>query len=216
MTWGDDVAQSPSPTEPKRGRPTRVWHIFENRLIHVSREVGGVGQWRPRRLVGRQRVWSGSRPSAPNNLKLALEILLTSYKYPPYPLSLEEIRKWGLASYSARKFILCTIERERGEVLRARELPGLVGLHSVARAWKLCQNPFWIDGVFQALVRSSAGALLEFCEFRQRTDSRVPLVHWSPRSLSCGIDNILVCHCPYGFDNPRKKAAIISIRTLAD
>jgi hypothetical protein len=113
MTWGDDVAQSPSPTEPKRGRPTRVWHIFENRLIHVSREVGGVGQWRPRRLVGRQRVWSGSRPSAPNNLKLVLEILLTSYKYPPYPLSLEEIRKWGLASYSAPKFILCTIERER-------------------------------------------------------------------------------------------------------
>jgi hypothetical protein len=35
----------------------------------------------------------------------------------------------------------------------------------VARAQKLCQNPFGFDGVFQALVWSSAKALLEFYEF---------------------------------------------------
>jgi hypothetical protein len=42
---------------------------------------------------------------------------------------------------------------------------------------KLYRNPFGIDGVFQALVRSSAKALLEFCEVRQRADSQVSLVY---------------------------------------
>jgi hypothetical protein len=50
----------------------------------------------------------------------------------------------------------------------------------VARARKLCQNPFGFNRVFLALVRPSAGALSEFYEFRQKTDSRVPLVYWSP------------------------------------
>jgi hypothetical protein len=38
-------------------------------------------------------------------------------------------------------------------------------------------NPFGFDGVFRALVRSSAEALPEFYEFQQRADSRVPLVY---------------------------------------
>jgi hypothetical protein len=53
----------------------------------------------------------------------------------------------------------------------------LSGVLRVARAQKLCQNPFGIDGVFQALARSSAEALSEFVEFQQRVDSRVPLVY---------------------------------------
>jgi hypothetical protein len=39
------------------------------------------------------------------------------------------------------------------------------GVLGVARARKLCRNPFGFDGVFQALVRSSVKALSEFCEF---------------------------------------------------
>jgi hypothetical protein len=53
----------------------------------------------------------------------------------------------------------------------------LSGVLGVARARKLYQNVFGLDGVFQALVRSSAEALPEFYEFRQRADSRVPLVY---------------------------------------
>jgi hypothetical protein len=45
---------------------------------------------------------------------------------------------------------------------------------------KLYQNLFGFDGVFCPLVRSSVGALSEFCEFWQRTGSWVPLVYWSP------------------------------------
>jgi hypothetical protein len=73
-------------------------------------------------------------PSAPNRLKLAVEILLTSYKYPHIPLGIEEIRKRGLTSYSAPKFILYRVERERerGEVLRVRGLLDLSGVLQVA------------------------------------------------------------------------------------
>jgi hypothetical protein len=53
----------------------------------------------------------------------------------------------------------------------------LLGVLRVARAWRLYRSPFGFDGDFQALVRSSAEALLEFCEFRQRADSLVPLVY---------------------------------------
>jgi hypothetical protein len=164
MTRGNDVAQSQSPTEPKWGRPARVWRIFENRFIHVSREVGGVGWWCPKLVKA--------------GLKLAVEILLTSYKYPLYPHRRRVRRKWGLAPYSAPNFILCRVER--GRVLRTRGLSILLAVPKVARVWKLCRNPFGFDGVFWALVRSSAGALPEFCEFRQREDSRVPLLYRDP------------------------------------
>jgi hypothetical protein len=69
--------------------------------------------WRLRRLVDRPRVRPAGRPSAPNYLKLAVEILLTSYKYPPYLPWCRVWRKLGLASYSATKVILCRVERER-------------------------------------------------------------------------------------------------------
>jgi hypothetical protein len=47
----------------------------------------------------------------------------------------------------------------------------------VARTQKLYQNPFRFDGVFIALVWSSPEPLLEFYEFQQRADSRVPLLY---------------------------------------
>jgi hypothetical protein len=49
----------------------------------------------------------------------------------------------------------------------------MLGVHRVAWARKLCRNPFGLDRVFRALVRSSVGALPEFCEYQQRADSRV-------------------------------------------
>jgi hypothetical protein len=61
--------------------------------------------------------------------------------------------------------------------MRSRGLLGLSGLLGVAQAWKLYRNQFGFDGAFRALVRSSEGALSEFCKFRQRADSRVPLVY---------------------------------------
>jgi hypothetical protein len=67
--------------------------------------------------------------------------------------------------------------RERGEVLKAGGLPGLSGILGVAQVQKLCRNPFGFDRVFCALVWSSAKALPEFYEFRQRADNRVPLVY---------------------------------------
>jgi hypothetical protein len=75
----------------------------------------------------------------------------------------------------ASQFNLCRVER--GEVLRVGGLPSLSGVLKVARARKLCGNPFRFDGVFQALVRPSVGALLEFYELRQRADPQVPLVY---------------------------------------
>jgi hypothetical protein len=64
--------------------------------------------------------------------------------------------------------------------MRAGGLPGWLGVLRVARVWKLCRNPFRLDGVFRALVWSSAGALPQFCEFQQRADSQVPLVYRDP------------------------------------
>jgi hypothetical protein len=64
--------------------------FFENHFIHVSREVGGVGQWRPKSVKAEKVDWlatcTAGRPSAPNRLKLMVEILLTFYKY-PHPIS---------------------------------------------------------------------------------------------------------------------------------
>jgi hypothetical protein len=61
--------------------------------------------------------------------------------------------------------------------LRVRGLLRLSEVLEVAQARKLCWNPFEFSGVFRALVWSSVEALSEFCEFRQRADSRVPLVY---------------------------------------
>jgi hypothetical protein len=58
----------------------------------------------------------------------------------------ESVKGVSLAPYSAPKFIL--VDRERGKVLRAGGLPGLLRALGVARAWKLYQNPFSFDGVF--------------------------------------------------------------------
>jgi hypothetical protein len=55
--------------------------------------------------------------------------------------------------------------------------PDLLGILGVAQARKLCRNPFGIDGVFRALVWSSAEALPEFWKFQKRANSRVPLVY---------------------------------------
>jgi hypothetical protein len=49
--------------------------------------------------------------------------------------------------------------------MRARGLPDLSGVLRVARAQKRYRNPFGFNGDFKDLVRSSAEALLEFCEF---------------------------------------------------
>jgi hypothetical protein len=77
----------------------------------------------------------------------------------------------------------------------------LSGVLEVARPWMLCWNPFRFNGVFQALVRSSEEALPEFCEFRQRSGSRVPLVYrdsglsGDPQHyLGVGDLPIIVCH----------------------
>jgi hypothetical protein len=46
MTRGDDMAQSPSPTEPKwgwLGWPVRCWHHFNFRFANVSRRIGAWG-----------------------------------------------------------------------------------------------------------------------------------------------------------------------------
>jgi hypothetical protein len=61
--------------------------------------------------------------------------------------------------------------------MRAGGPPGLSRVLRVAQTRKLCRNLFGFDGVFQALVRSSVGALLEFYKFWQRANSWVPLVY---------------------------------------
>jgi hypothetical protein len=94
---------------------------------------------RPAKLHGRPASHAQSSARAPP---------YSSYKYHGAPLG--------------RK---CEESRERGEVLRVGGLPSFSGVLRVARARKLYQNPFGFDGVFRALVRSSEGALSEFCEF---------------------------------------------------
>jgi hypothetical protein len=190
MTWGDDVAQSPGPTEPKWSQSApppwlagQVLGPFQFPLCQRVKEgwctgypmskVGGcwVG-WPSGFVYGRSaRVWW---VTASNQWWSSLTPPINT----PIPPSVRgEIRKWDLAFYSDPKFILCRVERERGEVLRAGRLPDLSGVLWVARALKLCQNPFRFDKIFWALVWSSVRALPEFCEFRQRIDSRVPLVY---------------------------------------
>jgi hypothetical protein len=74
-------------------------------------------------------------------------------------------REWGLAPYSAPKFILVEHRERRG--LEGRTTSQLVGSPRSSSSAE----------VFQALVQSSVEAPPEFCEFWQRGDSRVPLVH---------------------------------------
>jgi hypothetical protein len=59
----------------------------------------------------------------------------------------------------------------------------LSGVLRVARVRKLYRNPLRFDRVFLALVQSGVGVLLEFYEFQQRTDSRVPMVYPDSRLL---------------------------------
>jgi hypothetical protein len=70
-------------------------------------------------------------------------------------------------------------------VLRVERLLGLSGVLGVDRARKLYRNPFGFDEVFRALVQSSARALPEFYEFRQRANSRVPLVYQDSSLFRC-------------------------------
>jgi hypothetical protein len=123
--------------------------------------------WRPSWVAGRPRVRSAGQGLLSYHLKSMVELTHSTYKYPHSP-------------FGAPKFVICRVEREGGEVLRAGELPSLLGVLRVARAWMLCQNLFGFDGVVRPLVWSSAGPLPNFYEFQQRTDSRVPLVYWSP------------------------------------
>jgi hypothetical protein len=73
-------------------------------------------------------------------------------------------------------------------ILRAGGLPSLLGVLGVARARKLCQNPFGFDGDFQALDRWSAEALPEFCEFRQRACYTIKC-----NTEECGRTKLITC-----------------------
>jgi hypothetical protein len=55
----------------------------------------------------------------------------------------------------------------------------------------------WVRRSFLSSSRSSAGALPEFCEFRQRANSRVPLVYWDSGLLGYprhyhGVDDLSI------------------------
>jgi hypothetical protein len=69
---------------------------------------------------------------------------------PPTPLGGKCEERASLASKVLPSLVLvqCSSRVERGEVLRARGLPGLSGVLGVARAQKLYQNPFRFDRVF--------------------------------------------------------------------
>jgi hypothetical protein len=188
MTRGDDVAQNLGPTEPK-------WVLVAS--LTWSASQGLVYFRKPFHTRVKEGCWSGSvTPNVSATRKLGCLTTLASRPVwqvgplsptfgqstdltllyiPTYSSRQKVWRKWGLASFSAPKFILCRVER--GEVLRAGGLPGLSGVLGVARAWKICRNPFRFNGVFRALVRSSAGALPEFYELWQRADSQVPLLY---------------------------------------
>jgi hypothetical protein len=125
MTWGDDVAQSPGPTEPKWDRPApppwpagQVLAPFQFSLGQRVKEgrcmgypmpkVGGgwVG-WLTIHVYSRSaRVWW---VTASNQWWSSLTPPINT---PHTPFGEIGIRKWGLASYSAPKFILCGMERE--------------------------------------------------------------------------------------------------------
>jgi hypothetical protein len=118
---------------------------------------------RPSFMAGRPDKWASRAQSS------ARALPYSSYKYhgaPPGRKCEESEVEPPIVLSSSFLYI-----RERGEVLRAGGLPNLLGVLKVGRAWMLCRNPFGFDGVFWALVRSTAEALSKFCEFQQRTDS---------------------------------------------
>jgi hypothetical protein len=124
MTWGDDVAQSPSPTEPKWGYPApppwpaiQVLASFQFLLCQCVKDgrctrypmpkVGGgwVG-WLAGHMYGwLARVWW---VTASNQWWSSLTPPINNLHTPFGEI---EIKNWGLASYSAPKFIICRVER---------------------------------------------------------------------------------------------------------
>jgi hypothetical protein len=114
------MAQSPGPTEPKWGQsaqPARCWCHFHFRFAEcLGGSVHGVSdaqsRWRPSWVVSWPCVRLAGKGLVSCCLKSMVELTHYSYKYPHSPFGEIEIRKWGLASYSALKFILCRVERE--------------------------------------------------------------------------------------------------------
>jgi hypothetical protein len=108
MTWYKARAQSSQSGADRPhllGRPASCWRHFNFRFANVSRRVDGwpaghVYNWSARVwwVTTSNQRWSSLTP--PINT-------------PHTPFSEIEIRKWGLASYSALKFILCRLEGER-------------------------------------------------------------------------------------------------------
>jgi hypothetical protein len=185
------VAQSKGSIEPRCGRPTTSPWPVGHVLAHFQKPFCLCVQQRrcsmypmpkggSRRKLGRQPNCNAGRPDKWDSRTQSSVRAppYSTYKYHGAPLA-ESVKKvrFSPLPQGASKFNLCRVERERGEVLRAGGLSVLSGVLRVARARKLCRNPFRFDGVFQALVRSSAGALPKFYEFWQRADSRVPLVY---------------------------------------
>jgi hypothetical protein len=78
----------------------------------VHRIYDAQSQWRLSWVASRPRVQSVGQGLVSYRLKLTVELTHSSYKYPHIPLCVREIRKWGLASYSGPKFILCRVERQ--------------------------------------------------------------------------------------------------------
>jgi hypothetical protein len=139
MTWGDDVAQSPSLTEPKWGwsvppprlagqvlAPLQFWlckHVKEGRCTgYPMAKVGGGWVGWP---AGHMYAWP-ARVRWVTTSNQWWSSLIAPIKTPHTPFGVMEIRKWGLPSYSAPMFILCRVERER-RGSKSRRTSWLVG-----------------------------------------------------------------------------------------
>jgi hypothetical protein len=57
MTQGDDMAQSPGPTEPKWGEPTWCWRHFNFCFANVSRRVDARGIRHPKSVDAELGGW---------------------------------------------------------------------------------------------------------------------------------------------------------------
>jgi hypothetical protein len=203
MTRGDDVAQSLGPTEPKWDRPApppwpagQVLASFQFCFANVSRRVGARGIWCPKskeaklggRPAGHVYGWPASVcwVTTTNQQWSSLDPPINT---PHTPFGEIEIIKWGLASYSAPKFILCRVEREGGKVLRAGGLPGMSGVLRVVRALKFCQNMFGFDGVFWARsVECGSSARIMWILMENRLSSRSSV-------LESRLVGIILRHC---------------------
>jgi hypothetical protein len=78
----------------------------------VSRRVGAWGIRWPKSVEAKLGGRLASQGLVSYHLKSMAELTHSTYKYPYTPFDEIEIRKRGLASYSAPKFILCRVERE--------------------------------------------------------------------------------------------------------